>query len=346
MDSPRLLRSRQSCPRRPGRSRSRIRDEGAAALDQAQRRADAARYQEITCRSALNPVKGMPFNWTLNPYRGCTHALPLLFRAPLPDAVRARARRRVLVADFRQDELRRGAAARARQAVVDARAGGASARRPIRISRSKATTSSRDARSRRCIAARTPVGLVTKGPMVVRDADLLAELGDARGCTVYMSVPTVDEDAWAALEPGTAHPLQRLRAVRAAARRRRQRRRADGAGRPGLHDRSRRSSRRRSRRSPITARPSSARNMHVPEGRHAGSLLGFLAQRVSAHGRRDTSGSTPAPTRRRTYANDRARTRRQRCASDTRHGTRGADGCQTSARTRDGRRPNRASFDW
>jgi DNA repair photolyase len=30
-----------------------------------------------------------------------------------------------------------------------------------------------------------------------------------------MSVPTVDEDAWRRLEPGTAHPLQRLRAVRA-----------------------------------------------------------------------------------------------------------------------------------
>ena len=45
-----------------------------AALDEAQRRADAARYQEVTCRSALNPVKGMPFDWTLNPYRGCTHA--------------------------------------------------------------------------------------------------------------------------------------------------------------------------------------------------------------------------------------------------------------------------------
>ena len=36
-------------------------------------RADAARYQEVRCKSALNPVKGMPFEWTLNPYRGCTH---------------------------------------------------------------------------------------------------------------------------------------------------------------------------------------------------------------------------------------------------------------------------------
>ena len=47
---------------------------GADALTEATRRADAARYQEVRCRSALNPVKGMPFKWTLNPYRGCTHA--------------------------------------------------------------------------------------------------------------------------------------------------------------------------------------------------------------------------------------------------------------------------------
>src|SRR5688500_11372868 len=46
---------------------------GADALTEAIRRADAARYQEVQCRSALNPVKGMPFQWTLNPYRGCTH---------------------------------------------------------------------------------------------------------------------------------------------------------------------------------------------------------------------------------------------------------------------------------
>jgi DNA repair photolyase len=64
------------------------------------------------------------------------------------------------------------------------------------------------------IAGRTPVGIVTKGPMVVRDKELLVELARVAGCTVCVSVPTVDEDAWRALEPGTAHPLQRLRAVR------------------------------------------------------------------------------------------------------------------------------------
>jgi DNA repair photolyase len=50
--------------------------------------------------------------------------------------------------------------------------------------------------------------------MIVRDADLLVELSRVARCTVCLSVPTVDEDAWRALEPGTAHPLQRLRAVR------------------------------------------------------------------------------------------------------------------------------------
>ena len=50
--------------------------------------------------------------------------------------------------------------------------------------------------------------------MVVRDKDLLADMARAAGCTVCVSVPTVDEDAWRQLEPGTAHPLQRLRAVR------------------------------------------------------------------------------------------------------------------------------------
>src|ERR687891_2107376 len=58
----------------------RIKSEGVTTpLDEAQRRADAAQYQEITCRSALNRVQGMPFSWTLNPYRGCTHGCHYCF---------------------------------------------------------------------------------------------------------------------------------------------------------------------------------------------------------------------------------------------------------------------------
>src|SRR5918992_6053520 len=31
-------------------------------------------YIETTCKTALNRVRGMPFAWSLNPYRGCVHA--------------------------------------------------------------------------------------------------------------------------------------------------------------------------------------------------------------------------------------------------------------------------------
>ena len=36
------------------------------------RRADVE-YLEVQCKSALNPVKGMGFGWSLNPYTGCEH---------------------------------------------------------------------------------------------------------------------------------------------------------------------------------------------------------------------------------------------------------------------------------
>src|SRR5262245_18187156 len=51
----------------------RVKAGGTAALTEAERRADEARSQEVVCRSALNRVQGMPFDWTLNPYGGCTH---------------------------------------------------------------------------------------------------------------------------------------------------------------------------------------------------------------------------------------------------------------------------------
>ena len=65
-----------------------------------------------------------------------------------------------------------------------------------------------------CRDAATPVSIVTKGPMVVRDLDVLQAIAASTRCSVYLSVPSLDHDAWQRLEPGTASPLQRLRAVR------------------------------------------------------------------------------------------------------------------------------------
>ena len=49
----------------------------------------------------------------------------------------------------------------------------------------------------------------------MRDIDVLRELSARTKISVYLSVPSIDDEAWRRLEPGTAPPLQRLRAVRA-----------------------------------------------------------------------------------------------------------------------------------
>ena len=191
-----------------------VKEAGAQfAIDDAQRRADAASYQEVACRSALNPVKGMPFEWTLNPYRGCTHGCHYCFarryqtqfELDVDDHFSSFVLVKTNLVEVLRKELDKPSWAREQVAVGTA----TDPYQPIE-GHYKLTRGSLGA----LLAARTPIGLVTKGPMVVRDADLLAEMGRAAGCTVYMSVPTVDDDAWRALEPGTAHPLQRLRAVR------------------------------------------------------------------------------------------------------------------------------------
>ncbi len=204
-------------PSRPPTLRAlatKIRAQGdQTALDQAQRRADDARYQEVTCRSALNRVEHMPFNWTLNPYRGCTHACHYCFARRYQthfelgpdDDFSSVIFVKINLPEVLKKELDRPSWRRELVAVGTA----TDPYQPIE-GHYKLTRRS----LAHLLEGRTPIGLVTKGPMVVRDTDLLAEIGRRCGCTVYISVPTVHEAAWTALEPGTAHPLQRLRAVR------------------------------------------------------------------------------------------------------------------------------------
>ena len=189
-----------------------VRQGGTAALTDAERRADEARYQEVTCRSALNRVEGMPFRWTLNPYRGCTHGCHYCFARRYHVQFEMNADDEfasvILVkrnfVEVLGQELDRPSWKREQVAFGTA----TDPYQPIE-GLYKITRGAIHALTR----GRTPFGLITKGPMVVRDLDVLREQSRV-GCTIYMSVPTVDEDAWRTLEPGTAHPLQRLRAVR------------------------------------------------------------------------------------------------------------------------------------
>jgi len=172
-----------------------------------------ADYREEPCRTALNPVRGMDFNWSLNPYTGCAHRCAFCYvrgferRADRPsdDRYGASVRVKVNVADVLRTEL----ASRSwkRETVVIGAA--TDPYQPVE---------GRYRLTRQCIVelarARTPLGIITRGPLVVRDIDVLKHAATRGGVKVHVSVPTLDERVWRLTEPGTAPPLARLHALR------------------------------------------------------------------------------------------------------------------------------------
>ena len=183
-------------------------------LPDAAHRADGASYQEVTCRSALNAVKGMPFNWTLNPYRGCTHGCHycfarryhVQFELDSSDAFSSVILVKRNFVDVLKQELDRPSWRREYVAVGTA----TDVYQPIE-GHYKLTASS--ARGTGAWRARRPASS-PKDRWSCATRTCCSSCRDGSSCTVYMSVPTVDEEAWRMLEPGTAHPMQRLRAVR------------------------------------------------------------------------------------------------------------------------------------
>jgi DNA repair photolyase len=190
-----------------------VKSGGADALTEAIRRADAARYQEVQCRSALNAVKGMPFKWTLNPYRGCTHGCHYCyarryhaqFELGADDEFASVILVKTNLLIVLRRELRKPSWSHEHVAIGTA----TDCYQPIEGSY-KLT---RGALELLC-EFRNPGSVVTKGPMIVRDKDVLMDLTARADFTVCISIPCVDENVWQALEPGTASPAQRLRAVR------------------------------------------------------------------------------------------------------------------------------------
>ena len=72
--------------------------------------------------------------------------------------------------------------------------------------------------TRGCIEAlrdhSNPFSIITRGPLIIRDVDVLAEAAARASVSVTFSIPTLDEEVWRRTEPGTAHPRQRLRALK------------------------------------------------------------------------------------------------------------------------------------
>ena len=169
-------------------------------------------YRDEPCRSALNKVSGMSFRWSLNPYTGCVHRCTFCFvrafeaRADRPwdDRYGTSIRVKSNIAEVLRRELSRRSWRRELVAIGTATDPYQPAEGRFRLTRA-------------CLEAlhdaRTPVHLITRGPLIVRDLDVLVRLARRTRVSITVSVPTVDLEVWRRTEPGTAPPAQRLRAL-------------------------------------------------------------------------------------------------------------------------------------
>ena len=155
----------------------------------------------------------MAFRWSLNPYMGCVHRCTFCYvrsferRADRPsdDRYGRSIRVKVNIAEVLARELARPSWKRESVAVGAATDPYQPAEGRYRLTRG-------------CIrafaAARNPFSIVTRGPMIVRDIDVLQDAASRAEVHVSFSVPTLDLEVWRRTEPGTAPPRQRLRALR------------------------------------------------------------------------------------------------------------------------------------
>ena len=173
------------------------------------------RFYEVRARSALNRVpesSRMPFRWTVNPYRGCSHACVYCFARPTHRYLDLDPGRdfekeivvKVNVPEVLATELRRPSWSREHVAMgtntdpyqwVEGR---------YRLMPG-IWAALRD--------GRTPCSVLTKSPLLLRDLPLLQEVAAVTTVSANLSIPTIEERAWRASEPHTPSPRARMAAV-------------------------------------------------------------------------------------------------------------------------------------
>src|SRR3954463_15645821 len=173
------------------------------------------RFYEVQAKSALNHVpqqSRVPFSWTVNPYRGCSHACVYCFARPTHEYLEFDAGRdfereivvKVNVPEVLRAELSRPSWKREHVALgtntdpyqwVEGR---------YKLMRG-IWEAFRDAAN--------PCSVLTKSPLLLRDVDLMKQIAAVADFSACLSVPTLDEKAWRATEPHTPNPRARLEAV-------------------------------------------------------------------------------------------------------------------------------------
>lgn len=175
----------------------------------------STRFYEIRAKSILNRVpkaSQMPFRWTINPYRGCSHACVYCFARPTHTYLDFDAgedfERQIVVKVNAPERLRVELARPSWQGEHIALGTNTDPYQWVE-GRYKLMPGIWQA----MIDARNPSSVLTKSPLLLRDLPLMRELASRADFSAALSVPTIDERAWRATEPHTPHPRARLEAV-------------------------------------------------------------------------------------------------------------------------------------
>jgi DNA repair photolyase len=173
-------------------------------------------FLHVRAQRVINEVKGAPFGfrYTINPYRGCTHACSYCFARPTHTYLDLDAdrdfERRIVVKVNAVSHLRSELDPRRWRGELIAMGTNTDpyqrAEGKYRLTRGIVEVLTEFA---------NPFSILTKSTLVLRDLALLAEAARSTDVRVNLSIGTLDEAVWRATEPGTPHPLRRVRAVQA-----------------------------------------------------------------------------------------------------------------------------------
>lgn len=181
----------------------------------------APRTQFLRDRSqsviVYNNSPDIPFNASLNPYRGCEHGCAYCYARPFHEYLGFSAgldfETKIMVKEDAPELLRRELSSPKWKPQQLAMSGVTDCYQPIER---------RLQLTRRCLAVlaefRNPVGIVTKNHLVTRDIDVLRELAAYHAVEVNLSINSLDNELARNLEPRASLPGHRLAAVEALAR--------------------------------------------------------------------------------------------------------------------------------
>jgi DNA repair photolyase len=154
----------------------------------------------------------MPFRWTINPYRGCSHACQFCFARPTHrylDFDAGRDFEREIVVKVNAPEVLRVELARPSWQHEHVALGTNTDPYQWVEGRYRLMEGIWEALR----DAANPCSVLTKSPLLLRDLKLMLEIAERAEMTACLSVPTLDEKAWRATEPHTPSPRARLEAV-------------------------------------------------------------------------------------------------------------------------------------